>query len=256
MLITEWPTLKRWLEDGHALRGFLHELRQAARQWASRNKPADLVWRGATAQDALSTAQRHVLDLSAVETEFLAAVRAQAARSRRRRVYVFATVFSALGLVFAGGTIAFIRVQNAEHEAKDKAVAAQRAQADLQGKLDVIAEKERARLQAEKDMLAAQGAEKLSQDELEKANVQLKKTLEEAKAEKVKAEEAQAKAELEQQKATAEKAKAVANAEQARKSSEEAKAANARTDALLAKEREHVRALEAEKKKIYDKVLQ
>src|SRR5690606_32210376 len=67
MLITEWPTLKRWLEDSHAMRGFMHELRQAARQWASRGRPNDLVWRGATAQEALGHAKRQLLDLSTVE---------------------------------------------------------------------------------------------------------------------------------------------------------------------------------------------
>src|SRR6185312_14705790 len=46
MLITEWPTLARWLQDSHAMRGFTHELQQAARQWASRGRSRDLVWRG------------------------------------------------------------------------------------------------------------------------------------------------------------------------------------------------------------------
>ena len=48
VLITEWPTLARWLEDSQALRGFMHELRQAVKQWVARGKPSDLVWRGAT----------------------------------------------------------------------------------------------------------------------------------------------------------------------------------------------------------------
>src|ERR1044071_4125118 len=53
MLITEWPTLRRWLEDSKAMRAFTHELQLAAKQWAARGKPSDLVWRGATAQEAL-----------------------------------------------------------------------------------------------------------------------------------------------------------------------------------------------------------
>ena len=79
MLITEWPTLRRWLEDSHALRGFLAELRQASKQWEARSRPGDLVWRGAVAQEAISNAERHVLDLSAAEKDFLAAVRGQVA---------------------------------------------------------------------------------------------------------------------------------------------------------------------------------
>src|SRR6185312_15613060 len=75
MLITEWPTLRRWLDDTHAMRGFVEELRQAARQWTSHGRSNDLVWRGATAEEALGLAKRHVLDLAAVEREFLEAVR-------------------------------------------------------------------------------------------------------------------------------------------------------------------------------------
>jgi hypothetical protein len=118
---------------------------------------------------------------------------------------------------------------------------AKRAQLDLEAKLEVIQEKERARLAAEQaktaaehEKLVAQGAEKLSREELQEANAQLQATL--ADAEK-------------------EKQIAIANAVQARKASEDARAANARTDALLAKERAHVHELEAETKKIYDKVL-
>lgn len=64
MLITEWPMLRRWLDESHAIRGFVHELRAAARQWAARGRPNDLVWRGATAHEALGHARRNVLDLS------------------------------------------------------------------------------------------------------------------------------------------------------------------------------------------------
>jgi hypothetical protein len=49
-----------------------------------------------------------------------------------------------------------------------------------------------------------------------------------------------------------EKQHAQAAADLARKASDDAKAANARTEALLAKEKERVRQLELEKKKIFD----
>ena len=48
-----------------------------------------------------------------------------------------------------------------------------------------------------------------------------------------------------------ERAKAQAAATQAKKAGDDAKAANARTEALLAKEKERVRQLELEKSKIY-----
>ena len=89
MLITEWPTLQRWLEDSQAMRGFMAELRQASRQWQSRNRPNDLVWRGATAQEALGHVKRQLLDLSAIEKDFIQAVQKQATKTRRRKVLVF-----------------------------------------------------------------------------------------------------------------------------------------------------------------------
>jgi hypothetical protein len=248
MLITEWPTLVRWLEEGQALRGFLHELRAAARQWAARGKPGDLLWRGATAHEALATARRHVLDLSGVESEYLAAVRGGVRRARRRRVSVLATIFTALGLVIAGGAVAFIRIQSAEQVATEKAAAAEKAQAALQGKLDVIAEKERARLAAEKDMLAARGAEKLSKEELEKANVALTKALTEAKG-------AQATAEEEQQKAQAEKAKAQAAADVAKKATAEAQAAKTVVEANLREQQKLAADLKKQLDKIYNERL-
>ncbi|HUS27140.1 MAG TPA: serine/threonine-protein kinase, partial [Kofleriaceae bacterium] len=170
MLITEWPTLKRWLEDSQAMRGFMHELRQAAKQWASRGKPADLVWRGATAQEALGHVKRHVLDLSTGEREFLAEVKAQTARSRRRKVAVFTAIAVTLALVLAGGSFALVRIKLAEKDAQDKAAQAikakkeaegalgqakqateeaVKAKGDLQGKLDIIEAEKKQRLAAE-----------------------------------------------------------------------------------------------------------
>jgi hypothetical protein len=198
MLITEWPTLARWLEDSQALRGFMHELRQAARQWDARGRSSDLVWRGAPAQEAILNAQRHVLDLSAVEAAFLAAIRVQAARARRRKVAVIATVIAVLVVVLAGGAFFTIQLTRANRIAREREAAAnkaaseaQAARAALQQKLDVIEEKEQARLKAEAEAKAAQDQAikagedvKLSKEELQKANAELRRALEDAQNEK------------------------------------------------------------------------
>ena len=111
VLITEWPTLRRWLEDSQALRGFLHELRQATKQWAARGSRTISCGAARTAQDALATANRHVLDLSASERDFLAAVRKQAARARGRRGSRCSPASSRRSmLVIAGGAVAFVRI--------------------------------------------------------------------------------------------------------------------------------------------------
>jgi hypothetical protein len=244
MLITEWPTLRRWLEDSQALRGFLHELRQAARQWAARGKPNDLVWRGATAQDALGTTKRHVLDLSANEQEFLAAVRALMSRTRKIRFVVFASIFTALVVVIALGSVALIRIRDAEHEAQDKAVAAERAaevartaRAQVQAQLDEVRAAEAAKAKAEEEQKAAvvkvqqaEGEVTESREELQKSNAALKQALTATEA----------------QKRTAE-----TNAETARKATDEAKKATATAQKLLEEQQARVKELEARMHEIY-----
>jgi len=125
-LITEWPMLQRWLEDSHALRAFLGELRQAARTWSEHDQASDLVWRGAPALEAIALADRHDLDLdlAANERAYLTQVRRQHARGRRRRIVAFATVFAVLLCVIALGAIAVLRISNAEQLAHQKASAA------------------------------------------------------------------------------------------------------------------------------------
>jgi eukaryotic-like serine/threonine-protein kinase len=252
MLITEWPTLKRWLEDSQALRGFLHELAQAAKQWAARKRPHDLVWRGATAEEALGFQRRHVLDLSAIEKEFLNAVRAQASRSRRRKAFVFATIIAVLGLVIAGGSVAVVRIAKAEHEARDQAAkveaqleqvkAAQKAKelADEKAKAAEVAQRDadakqqaadEAKKKAETEVSHAEGLVAQSAEELQRANQRLQAQIVEANAAKKSAEAA---------------------AEIARKATAEANAAKATAEKLLREKEAEVQRLQNEQKKIYN----
>jgi tRNA A-37 threonylcarbamoyl transferase component Bud32 len=237
MLITEWPTLARWLQDSQSMRGFTHELQLAAKQWASRGRSRDLVWRGATAEEALANAARHVLDLSAIEKEFLAAVRAESSRARRRRVAVFATIFSVLGLVIAGGAVAFIRISAAETQAKDKAIAA-----------DQEAQRARAAEQKVKDQLAAVESAKQQKTEAEKQAELATAKSQEAQAlatqatqaaTMTKEELAKKNAELNSALVTAKDAqkRAEAAAADAKKAGEEAKTARAAAEAAAARDR-------------------
>jgi hypothetical protein len=248
VLITEWPMLKRWLEDSQALRSFMHELRQASRQWESHGRSSDHVWRGAPAQEALSVAKRHVLDLSAVEAAYLKAVRVQSGRARRARVLVFATVLGVLVVILFGGAWFTVQLSQANGEAREKeanwhraAQEATSAKSDLQKKLDIISEKERLRLEAEAaarraqdEVVKADQGLKLSQEELEKANADLRKALGESQIEKQRAQTA---------------------AEAARKATEEAKQAKATAEAAAAKEKARADKLEQESKSIYNKDL-
>jgi hypothetical protein len=252
MLITEWPTLQRWLEDSQAMRGFMAELRVAARQWASRGKPNDLVWRGVTAQEALGHVRRQLLDLSAIETDFIESVRKLAARTRRRKVLVFTSIFTALGLVLAGGSFALIKIKLAESEAKDRAAdavnalddaqnarkqaeqdraSAVAAKGEIQSKLDIIAEKERERAEAEKQLTKAKQGEEMSKEQLAEAY----KALERKAAENQVAKE-----------------KAQANEALAKKATEEAKAAKSNIQRLLDQQKAENEKLKREKSKIID----
>ena len=248
MLITEWPTLQRWLEDSQALRGFMHELRQAALQWDAHGRPGDRIWRGATAEEALGYARRHVLDLSAVEAAFLDAVRHHVARARRRKLLVFVSIVGVLGLVLTGGAFFTVQLSRANTESRQNEAAwhraardAEAAKADLQQKLDIIQEKEQARLraelqasQAQKQVIKADEDVKLSREELERTNVDLRGALANAEAEKRRAEVA---------------------AELARKASAEAAEAKAIAEAAAARERQRADQLEQESRNIYNKDL-
>jgi eukaryotic-like serine/threonine-protein kinase len=233
MLITEWPTLKRWLEDGNAMRAFQHELRAAAKQWQSRGKPGDLVWRGATATQALANARQ--INLSAIEAEFVAAI-----QQRRLRGRIGLIVTSAV--IVTGVAFAFFRVTAAESQAQDNLVRAEKARDELNDanqKLDKqineLEAAQRARNSAEEKTTAVQTkldqTEQKSRQELELANQQLQQQVHEA-------EEAKRKAQAEEQKA--------------RKATAEAQAAKAQTEKLLEDKRREVEQLKKRKKDIID----
>jgi hypothetical protein len=257
VLISEWPTLSRWLEDSQAMRGFMQELRQATKQWSSRGKRADLVWRGAMAQDALATAKRHVLDLSALEKEFLDAARKQIASSRRKRVLGLAVVFAVLGLIIAGGAFFTFQLTRANAEAKDALAEAKQAKAQVQAQLDEVRAAQAKREKAEAEAKQASDVAKLKEEEASKANAQVAQSQEDLAAanralqKKVEeAEKANATAQELARVAQDNAKKAALAKDAAEKATSEAKAEKARTQQLLAAEKERVKQLEAEKAKI------
>jgi len=257
VLISEWPMLARWLEDSQSLRGFMQELRQATKQWQSRGKRHDLVWRGVTAQDALATAKRHVLDLSSAEKEFLNAMRAGLARSRRRKIYWLTIILLLLlgGLGAAGFFTMQLRQANEDTEAalveaQRQTHVAKAAEAKVQAQLDAVQAAQRQKEAAEADAMKAEAEAKTKAEEALKANAQVAQSKEDLQKTNVllkqQVEEAQKAKEIAQEQSK----KAAAAKEAAEKATADAKAANARTQALLAAEKERVRQLEAEKSKI------
>jgi hypothetical protein len=250
VLITKWPTMVRWLEDSQALRGFLHELRTATKQWIARNRAADLVWRGATAEEALATQKRHVLDLAANERDFLAAAAAERRRAQIRKRITIGAVLTVVAVLITGGVLWGIQTQqkNAEVEAanvvaRDNLAVAQAQRSQIQKQLDEIkaaearreaAESERKKAEADKAKADAQVAR--SKEDVEKANQELLVALEDSQREKVVAIEAAK--------------RAAAAAEVARKATDAAKAAQAHVEVMLKAEQKRVRELQDEKAKI------
>ncbi len=257
VLITEWPTLSRWLEDSQALRGFMTELRTATKQWVARGKPNDLVWRGATAQEALALASRHVLDLSTAEKAFLAAARSLIARGRRRKAATVTTIIVVLLLMLGGGAFFTWQLTEANQIAEDKAAeaqkaakAAQAAEAKVQAQLDAVKAADEAKLKAEAEQKAADERRKAADAEVSAANkqvaekqVDLQKAYDQLKAEKEIADREKIVAVD-----SAKKAAAAASAE--KKATDEAKALAGKLQVMLNSEQARVKQLEAEKSKI------
>ena len=234
MLITEWPALQAILEAGHGMRGFVEELRLAARQWIARGRPADLVWRGKVADEALLLAHRNALDLAAGEREYLEAMTAERARTRRfKRTARIAGATIAI-VVLALGAAAVVRITAAEHAAQNQAAAAkaealdaETARRQVARELEVLKTEQAAREQAETEqrrseekLLDANAEIEASRQQLEDANAQLKRALIKAR---------------------------IANAS--------ARAANQKLETALAKERERIEELERDQAKIYAKEL-
>ena len=250
VLISEWPTLRRWLEDNHALRGFMHELQTAARQWQARGRPADLVWRGATAQEAVGVAKRHVLDLSATERDFLEAVRKQQGRARRRKVFGFTAAFLVLGTMLAGATVSWLMIKQKAKAAEMEATKARAAEAQVKAQLDQVQAAEARKAEAETE---AEQRKRVADEA--KAAEQLAKAAEQQSREELIAALASARANETEARAASQRAEksardAASALEVARKATAEAKHAQARAEKLAAEQRARAEKAEQNSKKI------
>jgi len=228
-LLTSWPLLRRWLEEGRDDAAFREQLRAAARQWHSRGRDEGLLWRGEAMEEARIWRARHADNLPPNEQQFLDAVFALANRAERfRRVAVVGTI-ALLSFVIALGAVALVQVRRAEKRALEQAEVARReaerardAETRVQAQLDTIRSEQEARSQAQKEV--ARGKE-----DLRVVNGELEKALEKANAE-------------------SERARSAASGEH--KLAESLKDANAKLQQLLAQERARSEKLEKERKKI------
>jgi len=235
-LVAQWPTLRRWMEEGREDTVFVEEVRAAARQWDSKGRQVDLLWRGAAAAEAARFDRRFAGTLAPRERAFLDAVAANDRRAGRRKRLVITSVITVLAAMVAASVAGMLWIRQAESDA--------RRQADVARTETARAKEAERKVTEQLDLINQAQADRRAASEAAAASA--------AEAEERRAEAAMSREQLEEalrkaQGARADAEKALAKAETARKSEQEARQ---KVQDLLAKEKERVRELEEQRKKI------
>jgi eukaryotic-like serine/threonine-protein kinase len=236
-LLKSWPLLRRWLDENQDDAAFLEQLRSAARQWERRGRPAGLLWRGETMEEAERWYRRYRGELPIAQREYLQAVFAQAARAVRARRLIVAGVIALLSVLVAAAAVALVVISDAQLEAESQANEAERQLGRAQ-----VAETE-ARAERERAVAASKQVERANH-ELEGKNAELLAAVEAAEGARREAEAARERSEEAQRRARHDRQRAEDNERQARAAEGQAQRANARLQALLEQERRRIRELE------------
>jgi hypothetical protein len=194
-LIAGWPMLRRWLEEGREDAAFLAELRAAARQWDTKGRRSDLLWRGAAMEEARLWRARFKGDLARRESEFLDAVFALANRSAVVKRWLIGGTIGLLLAIVAGVSVALVSVRRAKQNAVEQADHAQHeaqrareAEQKVKDDLAVIETEQRAKQKARTEVEQGKA-------ELKQVNGDLERALTKAQAESKRAQESATKAE-------------------------------------------------------------
>ena len=148
-LITGWPRLRGWLEDGRARAAVLARLAATTTAWEQSDRDPAELYRGTRLQAALDTAAASPDDLAPLEREFLtesareadrqlSEQRARAdreARGRRRARFVAIGLAITLAFAASAGTYAVVQQRRAQESAQSARQAAVAADADRLGAL-------------------------------------------------------------------------------------------------------------------------
>jgi hypothetical protein len=152
-LLTGWPRLRGWLEDGRARAAVLARLAATTTAWEQSDRDPAELYRGTRLQAAIDTAAANPDDLAPLEREFLtesaqeadkqlSEQRARADREARgrRRIRIVA-IGLAITLAFAGsaGAYALTQQRRAQEAAQSARQAALAADADRLGALAGVA---------------------------------------------------------------------------------------------------------------------
>ncbi|MGE5177567.1 MAG: protein kinase domain-containing protein [Bacteroidota bacterium] len=106
-LLTNWPRLVRWRTQDADSAQLRDQLRQQARLWEERGRPADLLWTGSSYRDFAVWRERYPGGLTAAEEAFAKAMVARAERQRHRRHLAVGAAFGLLvGIIVVIGLFA------------------------------------------------------------------------------------------------------------------------------------------------------
>ena len=87
-LISRWPTLRKWLEEGQEDSAFLEQLRTTAKQWDRGGRPVGLLWRAEAMEEARRFDRRYKGELASRERDYLEEVMRLATRAgRTKRIF-------------------------------------------------------------------------------------------------------------------------------------------------------------------------
>jgi hypothetical protein len=249
-LLSGWPRLRRWLDEGQEDAAFLDQLRAAAKQYHQRGRSAGLLWRGEAAADARLFRARFKGELPERERRYLDEVLALETRAqRRRRIAVIATIALLLALV-AAGAVGLVSIRRAERRAVAEAGRAQE-QSDLATNEAERAQRETERAQTE--AVRARDAERTVADQLRRlqeeqaAKERAERAAREAEGEIVEKDQDLAEANTRLREALA---RAKDESRKARDAQVRAERAAADLEQALAREKARAERLEKERKKI------
>ncbi len=246
-LVQGWPMLRRWLDENQDDAAFVDQLRTAARQWHTKGRTVDLLWRGETADEAKKFKARYKGSLSDAERGFLAeVVEYDLAVKRRKRTAVIGG-FIGLGVLVVAAMVALVIIQKSRSEANHQAQIAKVNEQQAKDQLEETKREEAKRIAAEQAQKQIEVQKKQVEVDKAKVDTQLvvadkdlaqknKELLESLDKEKASAEVARAAERL-----------ATENATKAAKAQKEAEAAmvmaeQAKKEAQAAYQKEHDRA--------------
>jgi hypothetical protein len=246
-LIDRWPTLRRWLDEDQEDSAFVQQLSAAAKQWEAKGRASGLLWRGEAMEEARRWYVARPRTLAQREQAFLDAVFGLAQRGKRIRRTVVIGAFILLGAIASAASVGMMKMNQLREDAKENLVEAKRkgeetaqALADLKAAEARKVEAEKLEKKAEEERRLAQIAAAnagqalgLTKEQLEQANVELQKSAAEARSAQLAAEASRKKA-----------VEAAADAQRAK----------AELQVKLDAEKQRVRKLEDEKRKLSTKL--